>query len=132
MKAFLRRWQMVLWVGDLVVIGLVTLVGFASHEALAQAGWRLLTTFIPLALAWVIVALPAGLFSVSLAAQGSQWWRPFWGALIAGPLAVLLRALMLEMRPIIPVFALVLTGVSALALGLWRGVVYLMLRARQP
>lgn len=122
--------HIIVWVGDLVVIGLITLYGFASHGELQEAGLRLLSTFIPLLLAWLIVGLPAGLFDALRALQASQLWRPFWGMLIAGPLAVLLRSTMLEFRPILPTFAFVLTGVSAVAIMGWRIVFFLLFKGK--
>lgn len=124
MGAELRKQGTILWMGDLIVISLVTLVGFASHGELQAAGWRMLTTFVPLVVAWFVVGLPVGLFDVDHALASGKLWFPLWGAVLAGPLAVLIRSLLLGMRPIVPAFALVITGVFGLAILVWRLVFY--------
>lgn len=118
----------VLWlgVGDVVVFILVTIFGFASHGEVADAGLRMLTTFLPLLIAWWVVGFPGGVYDLTLLTQPRQLWRPFWAMLVAGPLAILLRSLMLGNRPMIPVFALVLTGISAVSILAWRIIFYLI------
>ena len=116
-KSLKLHW--VLWAGDGLAVVVLTLVGFASHGELDSAGLRMLTTFLPTLGAWLFVALPAGLMRLETAADFRQLWRVGWAAALAGPLAVLLRGLWLN-RPIVLIFALVLTGTSILALLLWR------------
>lgn len=120
MDAKFGKQSLILWAGDLVVIALVTLVGFASHGELFDAGWRMLTTFVPLTAAWLVVGVPAGLLNVERALRVDQLWRPFWGMVVAGPMAVLLRSLFLELQPVIPVFGFVIMGVSAVGMLSWR------------
>jgi hypothetical protein len=50
-----------LLVGDVLIAAILTLVGFASHNELGTAG-GLLTTFLPLLVAWLLVAPFAGLY----------------------------------------------------------------------
>jgi hypothetical protein len=119
-----------LWVGDLAVITIITLVGFASHGEILAAGWRMLTTFLPLTAAWLVVGLPAGLFDVASARRADQLWRPAWGMVVAAPLAVLLRSVLLEMQPIIPVFGFVIMGVSTIAMLTWRIVFFWLAKGR--
>jgi hypothetical protein len=119
-----------LWVGDLAVIAIITLVGFASHGEILAAGWRMLTTFLPLTAAWLVVGLPAGLFDVTLAKRADQLWRSAWGMVVAAPLAVLLRSLFLELRPIMPVFGFVIMGVSVIAILIWRIVFFWLAKGR--
>lgn len=119
-----------LGVGDVLVFLFVTLFGFATHGEVTSAGWRMLTTFLPLLFAWLLVGYPGGVYDLRLAATPGQLWRPFWAMLVAGPLAILLRALMLGNRPMIPVFALVLTGISAVGILIWR-VVYFFIVMRK-
>ena len=113
------------------MIALVTIAGFATHNELGIAGPKMLTTFIPLLAAWIIVGLPARLFDLQSAVQGRQLWRPVWGMIVAGPLAALIRALILGNRPIFPVFALVLAGVGTVAMLAWRCVLYFLLRGKR-
>lgn len=115
-----KKKLMVLIVGDIATLGIVTLVGFASHGELGTAGWRMLTTFVPLLVAWLLVAPFLGAYELQLAADWRQLWRPAWAMALGGPMAAWLRALMRGMAPISPVFVGVLIGVGALAIVLWR------------
>jgi hypothetical protein len=125
-----RKLQLFLMLGDLAVIGAVTMAGFATHGELQGAGLRLLTTFLSLALSWWAASWFGNLYDVAGALRANQLWRPFWGAVLAGPMAVLIRSLFLELRPMMPVFALVLTGVSACAILAWRLAFYLVFRGK--
>lgn len=116
-------------VGDVATLGLVTIAGFASHNELDSAGWRMLTTFIPLVIAWLAITPHLRLFEAEVAADARQLWRPFWGMILAGPLAAWIRGMWLN-TPILPVFVLVLSGVSALALLAWRILYWIMLRGK--
>ena len=115
--------------GDAVVLALVTLYGFASHDLLGSAGWRLLSTFGPLLLSWFLVSPHLRVFDLQRVAQPRQLWRPFWAMVLAGPLAAFLRGLILD-APIIPLFVIVLGGISALALLAWRAL-FLVILLRQ-
>ena len=119
----------VLLLGDLLVLALVTLLGFATHGELATAGLRLLSTFIPLCAAWGLVAPWLGLFSPSITQDARQLWRPVLAAILAAPLAGWLRGFWLN-APILPVFVLVMAGTMALSLAAWRGI-WLFIRSRQ-
>jgi hypothetical protein len=120
--------KLFLLLGDTVVLALVTIYGFASHELLSSAGLRMLTTFLPLLIAWILVAPHLQAFDMERAGQTRHLWRPFWAMVLAAPLAAWLRGLWLG-TPIIPVFVAVVGGISALALLVWRGL-YLVLRRR--
>jgi hypothetical protein len=107
--------------GDILAIALVTIIGFASHGELGNAGARMLTTFIPLLVAWGMTAPFLGAYDLQRTTNLHQIWRPFWAMVLAGPLAAWLRGVMLN-APIIPIFVLVLTGISALGMAAWRAV----------
>lgn len=114
-----------LWIGDVLVIGLVTAIGFATHGTLQTAGWRFFTTFVPLTIAWWLVAFPAGLMQVSATRKLSDLWKPVWAGILTGPLAALLRSLWLG-QAVVPVFTLVLTAVTSFGLLIWRCGFYLL------
>jgi hypothetical protein len=116
--------------GDIVTLGLVTIVGFATHGTLGTAGLRMFTTFIPAVLAWLLAAPFLGVYDVQRAADYRQLWRPVWAMALAGPLATWLRGVALGNAPIPPVFVAVLSGVSAMALLAWRGI-YILLFGRK-
>ncbi len=108
--------------GDLFAIALVTVIGFATHgEADVSFLPRMLTTLGPLALAWFLVAPSLGLFHPEITANPRQLWRPFLALVFAGPLAALLRALLLN-TVVIPVFAVVLSGTAGLGMVVWRAI----------
>ena len=119
MKRFHRK-QVVLFAGDIIALFLVTLFGFASHQTLESAGARLLTTFLPLAAGWLLIAPWLGVYNLQRAADPRQVWRPFWAMVLAGPWAGFLRGLMLGNAAFTPLFVVVLGGFAALGMLAWR------------
>lgn len=105
--------------GDVISLGLVTLFGFASHGTLDTAGGRMFSTFVPLLAAWFLSAPFLGVYRLDWVAQARQLWRPFWAMILAAPLAAWLRAVWLG-GVVLPVFVVVLGGVSAIAILVWR------------
>ncbi len=106
------RW---LLLGDTGALALVTLIGFAAHGELQNAGWRMATTFFPLLSAWLCAGGALG----CLRTPNASLLRLGWAFVLTAPLAAWLRGLWL-MRPIPPVFVLVLGAFTALSLGTWR------------
>lgn len=119
-------WWFALVLGDLLTLTLVTVVGFASHNELGVGLRRMLTTFLPLALAWLAIAPLAGLYDRQRLGAVRHLWRPFWAMALAVPFAAWLRAVWLN-APILPLFVAVLGGVSAVAMLAWRAL-FLSLR----
>ena len=115
----------VLIAGDIITLAIVTLIGFASHGTADTAGTRMLTTFIPLVAAWLLIAPYIKVYDQNIVLEGRQLWRPLWVMVLAAPMAAWLRGLMLR-SPILPVFVLILGGVSALAILIWRGLYWLV------
>jgi len=124
-----RRELFTLLVGDILVLAVVTAVGFASHGTLGSAGSRMLSTFLPILVGWFMVAPFLGAYDPERASDWRQLWRPFWAMVLAGPMAALLRGFWLN-SPILPVFVVVLGGISALSLLAWR-LIYALLAARK-
>ena len=120
------RWILIL--GDLITLIVVTAFGFATHGTLATAGARMLTTFIPMLIAWTAAAPLLGVYDPQRAKDLRQIWRPFWAAVLAAPLAAWLRGIWLN-QPIIPIFVLVLGGVSAAGILIWR-LLYALIASR--
>jgi len=118
-------------VGDALAIGLVTIIGFATHN---EAGLsflpRMAAAFFPLVLGWFLLAPSLGLFQDEIIYNARQLWRPALAALFAAPLAAVLRGLILN-APIIPIFAVVLGVTTALGLVLWRGFYFLIESRKQ-
>ncbi|MEN4012877.1 MAG: DUF3054 family protein [Chloroflexota bacterium] len=118
----------ILFFADSLVLLAVTLLGFATHNS-SLSGGRWLTTFLPLLFAWLAAAPALGLYSPGIADQNRQAWRAALAALLAAPLAVLVRGLWLQ-GMIVPVFGLVLMAVTAAGMILWR-LTWIALAARR-
>jgi hypothetical protein len=125
----LNQLHLVLAAGDVLVLALVTVYGFASHDQLGTAGARMLTTFVPLMISWFLVSPHLQAFDLQRAAQARDLWRPFWAMILAAPLAVFIRAVMLN-TAINPIFVVIIGGVAALALLAWR-VIFLFVAIRK-
>jgi hypothetical protein len=128
-KTRLNQLHLVLAAGDVLVLALVTVYGFASHDQLGTAGARMLTTFVPLLISWFLVSPHLQAFDLQRAAQARDLWRPFWAMILAAPLAVFIRAVMLN-TAINPIFVVIIGGVAALALLAWR-VIFLFVAIRK-
>ncbi len=114
--------------GDLMVILLVTLTGFASHGEISAVP-RMLTTFLPLCLGWGLAADLIGLYRSEAVAEVRQIWRPAAAAVLGAPLATWLRGAWLN-EPIPPTFVLVMVSVTAVLMTVWRGGWMLLHRRR--
>ena len=115
-------------ISDAIAIALVTFAGFAFHgETDASILPRFLLSFVPLTIAWFILAPLLGLYQPETTSNPKQLWRPALAMIFAAPLAALLRANILGSM-VIPVFANVLAATSALGMVVWRGIVILLNR----
>ncbi len=115
----------ILIAGDIITLAIVTIIGFASHGTAGTAGARMLTTFLPLTAAWLLIAPHLKLYDQDVILEGRQLWRPLWAMVLAAPMAAWLRGLILNL-PIPPIFISILGGVSAVAIIIWRGIFWLM------
>lgn len=124
----MKAW--VLAAGDAVGLAMVTLIGFSSHGELSAAFLpRMAAAFVPLCAGWFLLAPRLGLFDPAAKPALAELWRPPFVMLFAGPLAALVRGILLD-EPVIPSFAIVLSATSALALTIWRGLYLLVARRR--
>lgn len=119
----------IVMLGDILAIALLTLIGFASHGA-AELSFlpRMAALFFPLCISWFLLAPALGLFDPETVLDPRQLWRSGLAAFFAATLAAILRGFLLG-SPIIPIFAAVLAGVSALGVVIWRGL-YLLWNLR--
>ena len=116
----MRKIPALLVAGDLLAIAIVTLIGFATHgEAGVALAPRMLTTFVPLTFGWFLIAPFLGLFNPEVVSNPRQLWRPALAMVFAGPLAALLRAVLLN-TVVIPIFGVVLSGSAGLGMLAWR------------
>ena len=117
--------------GDIFVILLLTIIGFATHQETGLEFLpRLFVNFLPLSLAWCLIAWALRLFETDIASNLTQLWRPLLGALFAGPMAAILRGIFLNSN-VPPIFALVLSATTALGILLWR-FTWIQLDKRNP
>ena len=116
-----------LLVGDLVALGLVTVAGLFFHMHASIA--RLPYTWLPWGVAWLLVAGSFGL----LGGEGPRQWaslpRVIGAAVLAAPLAGLLRELMQGGDAILVLFIFIMAGTTGLALLVWRAL-YIWLAQR--
>lgn len=68
--------RVLLVVGDFITLAIVTVIGFASHGTADTAGSRMLTTFIPLVVAWFVFAPLLHNFDRGVYLDVRQLWRP--------------------------------------------------------
>ena len=122
------KWLLIIFLGDLFALALVTVLGFARHGTLDTAGGRMLTTFIPLLIAWLMVAPFLGVYNLDNAGKWEQLWRPLWGMVLVGPMAAWIRGVILN-APIIPIFVLVLGGFGAIGILIWR-IIFILVFSR--
>jgi hypothetical protein len=122
---------LILLAADFFVLVIVTVIGFASHETLDSAGTRMLTTLLPLFIAWIAIAPFLGLYNLDQISKICQIWRAPYAALIAAPLAAFLRGVILG-TPVLLVFVAILGGVSAVAMLIWRGLYLLIVGRVKP
>ena len=120
--------RVILFVGDAIVILLITIAGFISHGE-GSAVLRMLTTFLPLCVGWGFAATVLGLYETQLATDLRQAWRSIFAALLGVPLAAWLRGIWLN-SPILPIFVGVLFAVTAVSLTFWRSIWALIIKGR--
>ncbi len=103
--------------GDILTLAAITVIGFATHGETGLAFFpRMLTTFIPLAVAWFITAPWFGLFNTE---KPPRIWLPIFAMMLAAPLTTILRAALLNSAAL-PLFTLILGSTSALGMFIWR------------
>jgi hypothetical protein len=122
----MRNSKSTLITGDIIVLAVITIIGFVSHgETELSLVPRMLTTFFPLVVSWFLIAPWLGLFDAQITSKPKQLWRAPLAMLLAAPMTVILRATMLN-TVALPLFTLILGGSAALGLLVWRAIWYLM------
>ena len=108
--------------GDILALGIITFIGFASHGETGLSFLpRMLTTFIPLVISWFLIAPWLRLFDRQVTSNVKQLWRPPLAMLLATPMTSILRATFLNSIAL-PLFTLILGGSAAIGMLVWRGV----------
>jgi len=126
MENLSHRERIALIIGDILTFIIVTVIGFASHGTAGTAGTRMLTTLLPLLAAWFLIAPHLKVYDNQKVLDWRQLWRPFWSMVLAAPMAVWIRGVILS-SVILPLFVIILGGVSAVGILVWRGLYLLVL-----
>ncbi len=115
----LSKLQRQVLIGDVIVVALMTVIGFASHQQFGAIG-RMALTFVLAFAGWVWFAPWFGLFDESICrTPGRVWWRVAWAWTAVGPFVTVIRSLVL-MSPLNPVFTVVFTVTQLVAFVIWR------------
>jgi len=123
---FKLNWTLI--AGDVIALGLTTVIGFATHgETDLSFVPRMLTTFIPLVVSWFLFTPWLGLFDMQITTAPKQLWRPPLAMLLAAPMSAILRAAMLN-TVALPLFTLILGASAALGMLVWRGLYFSWVR----
>ena len=118
----------VLIIGDILALLVTTIIGFITHgEGNLSFFPRFLAAFIPITVAWFLLAPWFGLFQSEITSNPKQLWRPVLAMIFAAPLAGVLRGLILQ-ADIVPIFIIVFGVTSALGMIIWRGIFILLSR----
>jgi len=104
--------------GDILVIAVIAIIGFASHGTLGDSRARMLATLIPFMVAWFASATPLGAYDHRLS-LGKGIWRPLWAVILAAPLGGWLRGVWLQ-TPVQTTFVGVMIAFLLLGMCLWR------------
>ena len=116
----------VLVFGDSLALLVTTLLGFITHgEAGVSFLPRFLALFVPLVIAWFLLAPWLGLFQHEITSNPRQLWRTVFAMAFVAPVAAVMRSLVLN-TAILPIFAVVLAATSAIGMLLWRGLYFLL------
>ena len=116
--------QTTLALGDIIVLAITTVIGFATHGETDLAFLpRMLTTFTPLIISWFLIAPWLGLFNAQVTSAPKQLWRAPLAMLLGAPMTAILRAAMLN-TVALPLFTLILGSSAALGLLIWRWLYY--------
>lgn len=114
---------------DSIILALLTAAGFATHGTLQAAGARLLATFFPLLVVWLLLAALLGEFQPGVLDRPHHLWRVALAAALASLAAAVGRAAWMG-GVIIPTFVLVLVATNTLAMLLWRSLLVFLSRQR--
>jgi len=118
-------------IGDILALLITTIIGFITHgEGNLSFLLRFLAAFVPLTVAWLLLAPWFGLFQPEITSSPKQLWRPVLAMIFAAPLAVVFRGLILN-AAILPIFVIVFGATSAFGIVIWRGLYWLLKRKPQ-
>ncbi|NIA26218.1 MAG: DUF3054 family protein [Gammaproteobacteria bacterium] len=115
-------------IGDVIVLGVLTVAGFTMHETLSDVP-RLLVTVISFLVAWAWIAPWFGVYRDEVLADPKRIWRVLLAWVAAAPFGAVLRAFLLGLT-VSPIFVVVMTVVTGAGLIVWREVLALRFGSR--
>ncbi len=104
--------------GDLITWLIVTLIGFSNHQSNLSL-FRVAVNYLPLVLAWLVVAPWFGAYKLETATQPIRIPQLVLAVLICAPLAAVLRGMLLG-TVVQTIFVVVLGLTNGLGLAVWR------------
>lgn len=108
-------------IGDIGVYLLATILGFLSHTGESDPSLsRIAATFLPFLFSWIIIAPWLGVYHPDTTGDLKSLWRPVLASLYAAPVGAFGRSLWLG-SPTLPLFVIIMAGVTAGLMLLWRG-----------
>jgi hypothetical protein len=120
--------QPFLILGDLLALALTTVIGFATHgETDVSFLPRFVAIYFPLSIFWLLSAHFLQLFQPEITSSLKQLWRVPLAMLLAAPLAVIARSVILQTE-IVPIFMLALGGTSVIGMMIRREIHILLNR----
>lgn len=114
--------------GDIVVLALITIIGFATHHTL-DAYWRMTVTVLVTLIAWAVVAPWFDAFSTTTLTRPSSVWKILLATVVATPLAAFLRGWVLGIE-VSTTFILTGIAFNGLAMVIWRAGLAMYLKKR--
>ena len=111
----LLRWTIV---GDVVVLVVITILGFATHHTL-DAYWRMFVTVLVTLIAWAVVAPWFDAFSTTTLTRPSSVWKILLATVVATPLAAFFRGWFLGIE-VSSTFILTGIAFNGLTMVIWR------------
>ncbi|HDK46166.1 MAG TPA: DUF3054 domain-containing protein [Actinobacteria bacterium] len=115
-------------IGDGIVLGVLSVVGFAMHETMTESS-RLLVTVLSFLVAWAWIAPWFGVFGDDVLTDPRRVWRVLLAWVAAAPFGVVLRAFLLGLT-VSPIFVIVMTVVTGVGLIVWREILVWRFGAR--
>jgi hypothetical protein len=107
-------------IGDIGVYFLATILGFLSHSGESDpSASRMAATFLPFLLGWILIAPWLGSYDPGKIVDLNSVWRPALGALYSAPIGAFGRSVWLNSATL-PLFVVIMGGVTAVLLILWR------------
>ncbi len=119
-----RKTAVTLFLGDVVCLAAIVLVGMGRHETfdIAHPALRFAINSLPLVAAWAAAGLGLRAFRFPEPVRlRTVLGRTLAAWLIAAPLGLLARALVLRSATLVVIFVLVTLGLGGALLLLWRG-----------